>query len=442
MIDERKDEIGKKFIFKEETSIVELKKLEIQEIVFLIFSVKHFKKEKAFLINYDAKIQIFLGVIYDKLKEAKEIFIAYDKNTNYPYIDGDGRVWIFSKEKYANNTADYYMQQLIMLEIKKISAEEIMKVFADLHRIGIEKFLIDNGKYTIEVNTDDILPPPDYSKMPMISIPVLNPKLQYAMIRFFQVLYSQNNFEGKNGVLNHLEGNMLEEVINSKYLLPMNLKQEEPAIPDGQGMMTLKEGSIINFPQLVDKNDKVWLPAFTDWIEFEKAYDKNVWNGNIATYNDLLTFSEKMEGVVINCQGISFQINEKNKKTIEEYMKIKRNPNAIPVNEITIKKDTKVMLGEPSEYPTRMIESIKEYMKKQKAIKKAYLRLMIKGNEKSYLIVVDFEGNKDIIFQGVADSAMPYLEGMFLDMAIMDDWAKNAVRDVEPFYKKKLFGLF
>ena len=40
------------------------------------------------------------------------------------------------------------------------------------------------------------------------------------------------------------------------------------------------------------------------------------------------------------------------------------------------------------------------------------------------------------------DVAIPYLNGMFIDMAGMDDWSTGIVKDVEPFYKKKLFGLF
>ena len=40
------------------------------------------------------------------------------------------------------------------------------------------------------------------------------------------------------------------------------------------------------------------------------------------------------------------------------------------------------------------------------------------------------------------DVAIPYLNGMFIDIMGMDDWAKDAVKDIDPFYKKKIFGLF
>ena len=443
MTEERKDQIGKLFLLNKETDIEGLKNLEIQEIIFLIYSAKYFKEKQAFLIdNFDEKIQMFSNILSDKIKDSEELYIAYDKSTNYPYIDVSDRIWIFSKEEYAKNAEDYFMQQLIMLEIKKINGEEIIPTFAKLHMLGIKKIIVDNGEYCTEINRNDILPAPDWSNTPQINIPVTNPDLQHAMIRFFQLLYSKSNYEGKEQTLRGLENHMLDEVIRGKYLIPMQLKQEEPSIPSGEGIVNLKKDTIMQFASVAGEDDTIWLPTFTDWTEFEKVYDKNVLSGNVVTYDDLVTLSEKMEGIVINCKGISLRINEKNKKMIEEYKKEKNNPKAASVNEYIVKKDTKVMLGEPKEYPSKMIEAIKEYMKKQKSIKKSYLRLMIKDNEKSYLIVVDFDGKKEELFKGIADIAIPYLDGMFIDMMGMDDWAKDAVKDIDPFYKKKVFGLF
>ncbi|PJI07554.1 MULTISPECIES: enhanced serine sensitivity protein SseB [Clostridium] len=442
MNDERKDEIGNLFLLKKETSVEELKKLEIQEIIFLIYSSKYYRDKKAFINdNFDEKIKIFFSVLNERIKDAEELYIAYDKNTNYPYIDDNDRVWLFSKEEYAERAKDYFMQQLIMLEMKKITSDEIIKEFANLHRTGIKKILVDNGEYNTEIDRDNILPPTDWSNTPDINIPVTNPKLQHGMIRFFQMLYSKNNYKGKEQVLHSLEDKMLDEVLNAKYLVPMKLQEKEPSVPDEAENRTIKEGAIMRFANLVGDDNANWLPAFTDWTEFEKVYDKNSWSGNIAFYDDLLALSEKIEGIVINCNGIPLRINENNKKMIEEYKQELNEPKAASVKKSTVKKDTKVMLGEPKDYPHEMIQAVKEYMKKQKSIKKAYLRLMIKDNEKSYLMIVDFNGEKEDIFNGISEIAGPYLNGMFLDMVGMDDWAKDAIKDVNPFYKRKLFGI-
>lgn len=71
-----------------------------------------------------------------------------------------------------------------------------------------------------------------------------------------------------------------------------------------------------------------------------------------------------MSGIVINCKGILLNINEKNKHMIEEYKIEKNKTKDASVEECTMKKDTKIMLGERKEYPSKMIEAVKEYMKK------------------------------------------------------------------------------
>lgn len=441
MLEERKDEIGKEFLLKEEICMEELKKLEIQEMNFLIQTSYYFIDNKKYEeIDFNKKIKIFMGVLIDKIKESNELYIAYDKNTNYPYIDSFGKTWLFSKEEFAKNAEDYFIKQLIMLDMKKITSEEIMNVFYNCHLLGIEKLTVDNGQYYVDINRDDILPPPDLSDVPEINIPVTNPKLQNAMVRFFQRLYSKNNYEGKERDLEKLEDKMLNEVIDAKYLLPMQLKGVDKEDQKKEGKLKLNKGAIMEFAALADNNNEEWAAAFTDWVEFEKAYDKNIWKGNIVTYDDLLSISKEMKGIVINYRGIPLSLSEQNKKIIEEYRK-NRNDKDTKVKEEVIEKGTEITLGEPKEYPSEMIESIKKYMKKEKCIKKSYLRLMIKDNIQSYLIIVDIEGNKDEVFRKIANVAANNSKGMFVDIVDVDGF-EDTIKSIEPFYKKKRFGLF
>lgn len=441
MVEERKDEIGKEFLLKEEICVEELKKLEIQEINFLIQTSYYFIDNKKYEdIDFNKKIKIFMNILIDKIREANELYIAYDKNTNYPYIDSFGKAWLFSKEEFAKNTEGYFIKQLIMLDMKKITSEEIMNVFYNCHLLGIEKLTVDNGQYYVDINRDDILPPPDLSDIPEINIPVTNPKLQNAMVRFFQRLYSKNNYEGKERDLQRLEDKMLAEVVDAKYLLPMQLKGINKEDQEKQGEVKLNKGAIMEFAALADNNNEEWAAAFTDWVEFEKAYDKNIWKGNIVTYDDLLSISKEMKGIVINYRGIPLRLSDQNKKVIEEYRK-RRNSNDTKVKEDVIEKETKIILGEPKEYPSEMIESIKKYMKKEKSIKKAYLRLMIKDNTQSHLIIVDAEGNKDAVFREIANVAVNHSKGMFVDIVDVNGF-EDTIKSIEPFYKKKRFGLF
>lgn len=94
----------------------------------------------------------------------------------------------------------------------------------------------------------------------------------------------------------------------------MKLQEKKPSALDEEGNKTIKKGAVMKFAGLVGDDNTNWLPAFSDWAEFEEVYDKNSWSGNIAFYDDLLALSEKIEGIVINCKGIPLCINEKNKK--------------------------------------------------------------------------------------------------------------------------------
>ncbi|MEF2966656.1 enhanced serine sensitivity protein SseB [Paenibacillus sp. M1] len=443
MDEARKDEIGRRFLLSSELPLDECRELEIQELIFLIDSAKHFKEQGTFDgEQLEQRKKAFYDLLKEKVINAKSLYIAYDKNTNYPYMDAEDRIWMFSKKKYAAHARDYFMQQLLMLDMKRVAGDDILKAFAELHSLGIPKIIIDNGQYHIEIDRDEILPPPDFSGTPEISIPVTNPDLQRALIRFFQTAYTQNNFEGKQQVLQELEDQMIDEVVRAKYLLPMQLKEQEPAPPDEQGKKTLKEGTVIQFAVLGGEGETTWLPVFTDWTEFEKAFDKSVWSSNIVSYDDVLRISENMDGIIINSRGIPLTIDDKNKERIEAYRRESGESKAEAVKEVTVEKDTQVLLGEPKVYPAEMINAVKSYMKTEKRIKKAYLRLMIKDGEMSYLIIVDLDGGDEKeIFNAISAAATPHLNGMILYMMGIEDWA-DQVQEVEPFYKKKRFGLF
>lgn len=322
MNDARKDEVGRKYLLSGHVSVEECGELEIQELIFLIHSAKYFKEQNAFPKEHlDGRIRLFFGLLKDKLLASESLFIAYDKWTDYPYIDADDRIWLFSKEEYARNAADYFMQQHLILEMKKISQDGIHKLLGEFHILGLREILVDNGQYHAEVNRDELLPPPDWSGTPEINIPLTNPELQHALISFFQAMNAGANQGGSRPLLERLEEQMLGEIIRAKYLLPMQLKEEAPSEPDEQGLKTLKEGTIIQFAVVGGEGDTTWLPVFTDWLEFEKAYDKEVWSSNIVTYDDILALSEPMAGAVINYRGIPVQLDAKNKERIEAFRK-------------------------------------------------------------------------------------------------------------------------
>lgn len=351
------------------------KGVEIQELIFLIHHAKRILTSQPTKSEWlKTRIQEINDRIKEKIKEAEVLYLAFDKHTNYPYVDEEGRVWLFSKEEYAVDTADYFLQQFVMLEMKEIRGEEILKTLGLFHIMGLTKLLIDNGQYYIEVNRDELMPPMDWNGTPEVQIPVTNPSLQQSMILFFQTMNVRLHTPEHQERLRALEARMLGEIIDARYLLPIQLVEQDPSPSDKHGMKTLNQGDRIRLAVLDSDNDSKWLPTFTDWHEFEKAYDKELWSSNVATYEDLLALSGSMTGIVINPSGLGLRLNSSNRAIIEKFRREQSETSSSTVTETVVAQEPAVMLGEPKKYPMQMIESLKAYMKTQKNIQKAYFR--------------------------------------------------------------------
>lgn len=197
----------------------------------------------------------------------------------------------------------------------------------------------------------------------------------------------------------------------------------------------------MQFPLIRNAENKNFYPLFTDWNEFRRFDREQKFSGNIATFNDIKFFITQADGVVINPYGANIILKKEMIDAIENIGKDL--PQDRVMKEQVAVKDTKVMLGEPAEYPQEMIDAICKYLKTNKKVTAAYLRLMVKDNVQSYLIVVDFTGDNNEVFPGIADAGTPYSKGKPLDFVpCSSDFGKDAVVNVEPFYKKKKFGIF
>lgn len=447
MNNEHADELINKFLLSGSLKENAYDGVEIQELILLFHHAHHLLKTKpGESVWLEPRMKELLFWLKEKIKTAEVLYIAYDSNTNYPYVDAEGRVWFFSKKEYAAYAEDYFLQQFVMLKMKEISGEEIMNTIGLLHLLGLPVIVVDNGQYYIEVMRDELLPPMDWSGTPENQIPVTNPGLAHAMILFFQTMKDRLNTPNKEKLLQTLEECMLDEIIHAKYLLPMQLLTEDTPSPDDQGNITLNQGDRIQFGFLEGEEDSKWLPAFTDWVEFEKVFDKNLWSSYVATYEDLLTISKSMTGIVLNPHGLGLRLDAKNKANIEKYRieRIEASPStdtSIAVPEAEAEDEANVLLGEPKEFPTQLQEAILAHMKNQRNIKKAYLRQKLLENKQSYVLIVDIEGEKEEIFRGISNVTAPHLIDVTLDIIEMNDWIEE-VKDIKPFYKKKRFGLF
>ncbi|MBO7334244.1 MAG: enhanced serine sensitivity protein SseB [Lachnospiraceae bacterium] len=203
------------------------------------------------------------------------------------------------------------------------------------------------------------------------------------------------------------------------------------------GTATFKAGLKIKFDQLKTQSGEILLPLFTDWENLRKW--KKYAQGNpttlIFSFDEICALTEQQnQGAIINAFGDNMILPP----DLIKFIKAKKNAAFAKVDKMIIEKDTEVTVGEPSPYPTEMTEAIKEYAKTNKDINAIYLKLMIKDGEQSFLLTVDFKGDQNEIFNGIADAGREFLpKGMYIDIIPMDSDFGRKVADNEPFYKKR-----
>ena len=255
-----------------------------------------------------------------------------------------------------------------------------------------------------------------------VNKPITNPELVAAMEAL------QKNATPEN------EKMFLDLLRNAYFLVPLEggLQHDEPG---ADGKITLTKGTTINFPMLSDTQGDPWHIAFTDWPSLR------TWRNNpneetlIVEFSDfpsmILREGSKCVGLLINPSSHNFPVN----RQILAVMSSRANP-------IEVKETTQVLIGEPADYPHTLADAIRALLKTMRGVKKAWLLLMRKGDEESFLVVVDFSGDRRTAFDTIGQTAAPHLKtGQFIDMvSYSDNFGMNAVKNHKPFYKKSLFG--
>lgn len=269
-----------------------------------------------------------------------------------------------------------------------------------------------------------------------INKPVTNPDFVLAMKTM------KDNNTGEN------QDHMIDEMMKAHFITPAIISPQPDQEKESQEVV-LKEKTTISFHIIQNTENQNFFMAFTDWEELRKWQDNENQQVIIVTFDDLagmiLNEASDSSGYVINPFGESVIFT----RPMVEALKIEKerraniNPAENEVIEQVIEKDTQVLLGEPKDYPHQMMDAISTQLKKIKQVEAGYMRLMVKDSEESYLMILDFQGEKEPIFGAVATAAKPFLNGKFIDMVeAKSSFGQNAIKDVIPFYKKKKFGIF
>lgn len=234
------------------------------------------------------------------------------------------------------------------------------------------------------------------------------------------------------------QSKMMDKMVDAQYLAPVSITPP----PETNGYManiTLPPDAKLRFHMIENGMGQRFFLAFTSFEEMSKWRENVNVQSIVVTFDDYAGMLAKSEaddnvgGFVIDPFGANL-VFSKNQAIAIKGMKDKRDAGT---STHVIKEGEEVYIGEPAKYPTEMIEAMKEYLANQDVIQKAYLQLMVQGEDESYLIVLDYIGDKKEVFDSLAEVAKPYTGGMLLDiMGSGSDLGKKIADKVTPFFEK------
>ena len=299
---ERKDEIGP-MIFAPRVNAEPLKFLPLEELLFLADAHEKFHKEKA-LDNYEENRKVLRGELLRRIRQAESLFLLNDLTTGYPFID-HGYVNVYLEKEKAENAVGAFGAQYRSLSVKRFlnnveesGLEKRQDMFDYLYYLGMEHILINNGGYRASIVRSEIAAPPGVAGDKRV---VAQPALCYAMCDFLGEARWNVKYEKRAEILRQKEARMLDLIKKATYIVP--IQHEGPAEVVGENRLRFNSETKIRFFILQDKNEKTFLPVFTDVQEYLKKFNTAEWEGAAFSFDQVKSFLDGRDGLVINPFG-------------------------------------------------------------------------------------------------------------------------------------------
>lgn len=229
---------------------------------------------------------------------------------------------------------------------------------------------------------------------------------------------------------------MIDEVMKAKFILPAKVTPKTEA-KTTNGQTVMQQSTQVQFRLLENGNKEKFFGVFTDTDELFKWKDTQNAQKVVTDFDSIAQMvmdpQADVKGFVINPFGKSVTFPKQmvhSFKQQKDYMKLKNQ---------TIEPGSPITLGEPKEYPIDLMAALINHFSTEPTVNAAYLRLIEQNGQKSYFIVVDFFGDMESTFDAISKVANPFLDDE-IQLSMMPysmDFAKNAVKGVEPFYRKE-----
>jgi hypothetical protein len=208
------------------------------------------------------------------------------------------------------------------------------------------------------------------------------------------------------------------------------------------GKRVIEQGTTMQFVSF--ENDGInWIPAFTSLVRLQQFLTKESRFLKLKA-KDFFEFA--LGAFVVLNPNTTY----KKELTPEEITKILDGSIFRNYHEINITKETKILFGAPSVYPTILVQGLKKVFVKNRHVLRAYLTLsqIPEFDEKPhYLIGIDVDGGWEEVLNNVSEATSKLIgKDDFVDFVQINqsDATEFLVNETKPFYKKfqikRLFG--
>ena len=184
-------------------------------------------------------------------------------------------------------TSSWYRQFKETIDSRPNSVVKLIENTED--KKGIENFLgtafylngalgaIFNSK-EVSISASALVQKPDYSNLPEIQVPVMNPDLVRWMLLMGQL--DSPTTEDEEVIYKLYYKFFSEAMPKAKFLIPLDAASEFKGDSQEGNSFVLEKDSSFNIPVKEGKDGRNSVPVFTDWKRLRMVFDEK-WNGMI-----------------------------------------------------------------------------------------------------------------------------------------------------------------
>lgn len=247
------------------------------------------------------KLERLAEIVKDKLLVADSVYAVYSKKTGEPYLfsttyDRGEEGYLCTDPMIMLLTPSWYRQFKETIDSRPNSVVKLIENTED--KKGIENFLgtafylngalgaIYNSK-EVSISASALVQKPDFSDLPEIQVPVMNPDLVRWMLLMGQL--DSPTTEDEEVIYKLYYKFFSMAVPKAKFLLPLEADSGFPEGGQEGNSFVLEESAKFNIPTGEGKNGRNSVPVFTDWKRLRMVFDEK-WNGMIESAGNMIEF--------------------------------------------------------------------------------------------------------------------------------------------------------